>query len=79
MDLQWEERLKQSTRSTEQRFMEQLEEQKQIQRALEEKLHSMTQGTMGMPTEAPTAPWKQPMHEPVIDEDDEMAEAEDVL
>ncbi|KOM43417.1 hypothetical protein LR48_Vigan05g102100 [Vigna angularis] len=47
MDLQWEERLNQSMRSMEQRFMEQLQEQKQIQKALEEKLHSMTQGNMG--------------------------------
>ncbi|KOM49826.1 hypothetical protein LR48_Vigan08g065300 [Vigna angularis] len=97
----------------EQRFMEQLKEQKEIQRALEEKLHSMTKGTMGLPT-APrvstrgscstvepteysgqyellvdgdpprivvvgrfTRPQKQSMHEPIIDEDDEMAEAED--
>ncbi|KOM55227.1 hypothetical protein LR48_Vigan10g111900 [Vigna angularis] len=51
MDLQWEERLNQSMRS-----MEQLQEQKEIQRALEEKLHSMTQGTMGLPIEAPTTP-----------------------
>ncbi|XP_052723153.1 uncharacterized protein LOC128193539 isoform X2 [Vigna angularis] len=55
MDLQWEERLNQSMRSMEQRFMEQLQEQKQIQRALEEKLHSMTQGHMGA-DETPTAP-----------------------
>ncbi|KOM31359.1 hypothetical protein LR48_Vigan01g091400 [Vigna angularis] len=56
MDLQWEERLNQSMRSMEQRFMEQLQEQKEIQRALEEKLHSMTQHTIGLPTEAPTPP-----------------------
>ncbi|KOM34534.1 hypothetical protein LR48_Vigan02g068400 [Vigna angularis] len=55
MDLQWEERLNQSMRSMEQRFMEQLQEQKQIQRALEEKLHSMMQGNMGA-TETPTPP-----------------------
>ncbi|KOM49447.1 hypothetical protein LR48_Vigan08g027400 [Vigna angularis] len=55
MDLQWEERLNQSMRSMEQRFMEQLQEQKEIQRALKEKLHSMTQGTMG-PVETPTPP-----------------------
>ncbi|KOM58156.1 hypothetical protein LR48_Vigan11g119000 [Vigna angularis] len=47
MDLQWDERLNQSMRSMEQQFVEQLQEQKQIQRALEEKLHSMTQGNMG--------------------------------
>ncbi|KOM49748.1 hypothetical protein LR48_Vigan08g057500 [Vigna angularis] len=56
MDRQWEERLNQSMRSMEQRFMEQLQEQKEIQRALEEKLHSMTQGNMGA-TETPTPPW----------------------
>ncbi|KOM31380.1 hypothetical protein LR48_Vigan01g093500 [Vigna angularis] len=71
MDLQWEERLNQSMRSMEQRFIEQLQEQKEIQRdiflfleeiqkeiqrSLEEKLHSMTQDTMGFPTEALTAP-----------------------
>ncbi|KOM31949.1 hypothetical protein LR48_Vigan01g150500 [Vigna angularis] len=55
MDLQWEERLNQSMRSMEQRFMEQLQEQKEIQRALEEKLHSMTQGNMGT-AETPTPP-----------------------
>ncbi|KOM39797.1 hypothetical protein LR48_Vigan03g317900 [Vigna angularis] len=55
MDLQWEERLNQSMRSMEQRFMEQLQEQKEIQRALEEKLHSMTQGNMGA-AETPTPP-----------------------
>ncbi|KAG2397288.1 uncharacterized protein HKW66_Vig0144760 [Vigna angularis] len=103
MDLQWEERLNQSMRSMEQRFMEQLQEQKQIQRALEEKLHSMTQGHMGA-DETPTAPrvstrgscsavepneysgqyellftrpQKQPIHDTVIHEDDDMAEAED--
>ncbi|KOM37915.1 hypothetical protein LR48_Vigan03g129700 [Vigna angularis] len=42
-------------RSMEQRFMEQLQEQKEIQRALEEKLHSMTQGNMGA-AETPTPP-----------------------
>ncbi|KOM24916.1 hypothetical protein LR48_Vigan17s001200 [Vigna angularis] len=42
-------------RSMEQRFMEQLQEQKEIQRALEEKLNSMTQGTIG-PAEAATPP-----------------------
>ncbi|KOM24885.1 hypothetical protein LR48_Vigan10s001400 [Vigna angularis] len=55
MDLQWEERLNQSMRSMEQRFMEQLQEQKEIQRALEEKLHSMMQGNMGA-AETPTPP-----------------------
>ncbi|KAG2404916.1 uncharacterized protein HKW66_Vig0041710 [Vigna angularis] len=55
MDLQWKERLNQSMRSMEQRFMEQLQEQKEIQRALEEKLHSMTQGNMGT-AETPTPP-----------------------
>ncbi|KOM38673.1 hypothetical protein LR48_Vigan03g205500 [Vigna angularis] len=55
MDLQWEERLNQSMRSMEQRFMEQLQEKKEIQRALEEKLHSMMEGTMG-PAESPTPP-----------------------
>ncbi|KAG2399525.1 uncharacterized protein HKW66_Vig0079930 [Vigna angularis] len=55
MDLQWEERLNQSMRSMEQRFMEQLQEQKEIQRALEEKLHSMRQGNMGT-AESPTPP-----------------------
>ncbi|KOM27054.1 hypothetical protein LR48_Vigan382s000200 [Vigna angularis] len=55
MDLQWEQRLNQSMRSMEQRFMEQLKEQKEIQRALEEKLHSMTQGNMGT-AETPTPP-----------------------
>ncbi|KAG2380720.1 uncharacterized protein HKW66_Vig0200920 [Vigna angularis] len=55
MDLQWEERLNQSMRSMEQRFIEQLQEQKQIQRALEEKLHSMTQGNMGA-DDTPTPP-----------------------
>ncbi|KOM27782.1 hypothetical protein LR48_Vigan463s000400 [Vigna angularis] len=55
MDPQWEERLNQSMRSMEQRFMEQLQEQKQIQRALEEKLHSMTQGNMGA-DDTPTPP-----------------------
>ncbi|KOM48280.1 hypothetical protein LR48_Vigan07g198400 [Vigna angularis] len=117
MDLQWEERLNQSMKSMEQRFMDQLQEQKEIQRALEEKLYSMMQDTMGLPIEAPTAPrvsirgscsavepteysgqydllvdgdpprivaverftrpQKQLMHELVIDEDDEMDEAED--
>ncbi|KOM29743.1 hypothetical protein LR48_Vigan760s000400 [Vigna angularis] len=43
-------------RSMEQRFMEQLQEQKEIQRALEEKLHSMTQGNMRA-AETPTPPW----------------------
>ncbi|KAG2380540.1 uncharacterized protein HKW66_Vig0249480 [Vigna angularis] len=103
MDLQWEERLNQSMRSMEQRFMEQLQEQKEIQRALEEKLHSMTEGHMGA-DETPTAPrvstrgscsavepneyngqyellftraQKQPIHDTVIHEDDDMAEAED--
>ncbi|KOM49479.1 hypothetical protein LR48_Vigan08g030600 [Vigna angularis] len=38
------------------RSMKQLREQKEIQRALEEKLHSMTQSTIGLPTEAPTTP-----------------------
>ncbi|WVZ22549.1 hypothetical protein V8G54_001093 [Vigna mungo] len=47
MDLQWEERLRQSMQTMEQRFMEQLQEQKEIQRALEKKLQSMTQGTLG--------------------------------
>ncbi|KOM27836.1 hypothetical protein LR48_Vigan464s003300 [Vigna angularis] len=53
MDLQWEERLNQSMRSMEQRFMEQLQEQKEIQRALEEKFHSMTQPTWGCPLKLP--------------------------
>ncbi|KOM26687.1 hypothetical protein LR48_Vigan304s003400 [Vigna angularis] len=74
----------------EQRFMQQLQEQKEIQRTLEEKLHSMTQDTMGLPTKAPTAPRVSTrgscfVVEPtessrcmrVIGEDDEMAEAED--
>ncbi|KOM40778.1 hypothetical protein LR48_Vigan04g097600 [Vigna angularis] len=103
MDLQWEERLNQSMRSMKQRFMEQLQEQKEIQRVLEEKLHSMMQGNMGA-AETPTPPrvstkgscsaveptqysgqyellftrpQKQPIHDTVIHEDDDMAEAED--
>ncbi|KOM50186.1 hypothetical protein LR48_Vigan08g101300 [Vigna angularis] len=81
MDLQWEERLNQSMRSMEQRFMEQLQEQKEIQRGLEEKLHSMTQGNMGA-AETPTPPrftrpQKQSIHDTIIHEDDDMAEAED--
>ncbi|XP_022633881.1 uncharacterized protein LOC106755133 [Vigna radiata var. radiata] len=52
MDLQWEERLRQM----EQRFMGQLQEQKEMQNALEEKLQSMTTGTLGVPTETPTPP-----------------------
>lgn len=50
MDRQWEERFRQM----EERFNEELEEQKQIQRALEEKLQCMTQGTLGVPSETPT-------------------------
>jgi len=38
----------------EQRFMEQLQQQQQIQRTLEEKLQSMQQQNMELPTQAPT-------------------------
>ncbi|KAG2391528.1 uncharacterized protein HKW66_Vig0127110 [Vigna angularis] len=55
MDLQWEERLNQSMRSMEQQFMEKLQEQKEIQRVLEQKLHSMMQGNT-VPGETPTPP-----------------------
>ncbi|KOM58101.1 hypothetical protein LR48_Vigan11g113500 [Vigna angularis] len=82
MDLQWKERLNQSMRSMEQRLMERLQEQKEIQRALEEKLHFMTQDTMGLPTEAPTAPRVSTREscsavDPTEYNDDEMAEAKD--
>jgi len=49
-----EERFNQHMGIMEQRFMEQLQKQQQIQRTLEEKLQSMQQQNMELPTQAPT-------------------------
>ena len=43
-----------AARTMEQRFMEQLQQQQQIQRTLEEKLQSMQQHNMKLPTQALT-------------------------
>ncbi|KOM56470.1 hypothetical protein LR48_Vigan10g236200 [Vigna angularis] len=49
IELQMEENLNQRMNVMEQRFMEQLQQQQEIQRALEEKLQSMTQHNMEYP------------------------------
>ena len=54
MEQQMKERFNQRMGIMEQRFMEQLQQQQQIQRTLEEKLQSMQQQNMELPTQAPT-------------------------